>query len=240
MKKFLIGFIVFSLVLFIFPAVASANPGVELYATGDSTAEWTDEEVKVGSYSAKLTMPAGTGWVNDNAEVRIVIPGAPKISEIAGWSYWVIAPDKYTVPIEFYIDTNNDGKYDKIIIGQKTGGTPEGWFEVDKDYLSMYMTWKNGYEWLRNWSKVQEKYGDATLLRVDIGYGSLGSNEAITAYVDDFILNNVTYVFEPPLPETKADILKDSGIPGKGLENAPGLQKPFNPNSKADEHAGMK
>ena len=39
---------------------------------------------------------------------------------------------------------------------------------------------------------------------------------------------------------TKADILKDSGIPGKGLENAPGLQKPFNPNSQADEHAGMK
>jgi len=44
----------------------------------------------------------------------------------------------------------------------------------------------------------------------------------------------------PPLPETKADILKDSGILGKGLENAPGLQKSFNPNSQADEHAGMK
>ncbi len=39
---------------------------------------------------------------------------------------------------------------------------------------------------------------------------------------------------------TKADILKDSGVPGKGLENAPGLQKPFNPNSKAAEHAGKK
>jgi len=39
-------------------------------------------------------------------------------------------------------------------------------------------------------------------------------------------------------PPTKADILKESGIPGKGLSEAPGLQKPFNPKSKAGEHAG--
>jgi hypothetical protein len=39
---------------------------------------------------------------------------------------------------------------------------------------------------------------------------------------------------------TKADILIDSGVLGKGLENAPGLQKPFNPNSKAAENAGKK
>ena len=42
-----------------------------------------------------------------------------------------------------------------------------------------------------------------------------------------------------PIP-TKADILKDSGVPGKGLENAPGLQKEFNPNSAASEHAGKR
>ena len=38
----------------------------------------------------------------------------------------------------------------------------------------------------------------------------------------------------------KADILKDSGIPGKGLDKAPGLQKPFNPNSQAGNNAGKK
>jgi len=32
----------------------------------------------------------------------------------------------------------------------------------------------------------------------------------------------------------------DSGVSGKGLENAPGLQKPFNPNSQAGKHAGKK
>ena len=38
------------------------------------------------------------------------------------------------------------------------------------------------------------------LLRVDIGYGSLGSNSAVTAYVDDFTLNGITYIVEPQPP----------------------------------------
>ncbi len=38
----------------------------------------------------------------------------------------------------------------------------------------------------------------------------------------------------------KAAILIKSGVPGVGLVNAPGLQKPFNPNSRAAERAGKK
>lgn len=34
----------------------------------------------------------------------------------------------------------------------------------------------------------------------------------------------------------KADVLKGEGVPGKGIENAPGLQKEFNPNGKAKEN----
>ena len=39
---------------------------------------------------------------------------------------------------------------------------------------------------------------------------------------------------------TKAEILRLSGVPGKGIDKAPGLQKPFNPKSRASEHAGKK
>lgn len=39
---------------------------------------------------------------------------------------------------------------------------------------------------------------------------------------------------------TKAEILKLSGVPGKGIDQAPGLQKPFNPKSRAAERAGKK
>jgi hypothetical protein len=36
---------------------------------------------------------------------------------------------------------------------------------------------------------------------------------------------------------TKAEILKLKGVPGKGIDKAPGLQKLFNGKSKADEHS---
>jgi len=39
---------------------------------------------------------------------------------------------------------------------------------------------------------------------------------------------------------TRAQILRLSGVPGKGIDHAPGLQKPFNANSQADDHAGQK
>lgn len=40
-----------------------------------------------------------------------------------------------------------------------------------------------------------------------------------------------------PLP--KSDILQERGVPGNGLEEAPGLQKPFNEQSPAEENAGQ-
>jgi uncharacterized repeat protein (TIGR01451 family) len=38
----------------------------------------------------------------------------------------------------------------------------------------------------------------------------------------------------------KCEILKWRGVPGKGIDHAPGLQKPFNPNCQAPENAGKK
>jgi len=181
---------------------------ITLYFKGSSKAEWTTEKSKFGEYSAKLTMPAGTGWVNDNAEVQIKILDDILINNINSFSYWIIAPDKYTVPIEFHVDTDGDESIDKIIIGQKTGATSDDWLEISESSLNMYMTWKEGggYEWLFTWDKVQNKYGGATLLEVHIGYGSLGSNIEVTAYVDDFTLNDTIYSIEPePEPEPEPE-----------------------------------
>ena len=48
------------------------------------------------------------------------------------------------------------------------------------------------------------------------------------------------WISEDGMCITKAKILQDGGVSGKGLDTAPGLQKPFNPNSQAAEHAGKK
>ncbi len=39
---------------------------------------------------------------------------------------------------------------------------------------------------------------------------------------------------------SKADGLKNTGVPGKGIDSAPGLQKAYNDKSKAADNAGKK
>lgn len=51
-------------------------------------------------------------------------------------------------------------------------------------------------------------------------------------------VDNVSFLVDTV--STKADILIDSGVPGKGLSHAPGLDKEFNENSKAADTAGKK
>lgn len=54
---------------------------------------------------------------------------------------------------------------------------------------------------------------------------------------DNVTINGDIYTFDPAM---KSDVLMDSGVSGKGLETAPGLQKTFNPKSKAELNAGKK
>ncbi len=74
---------------------------------------------------------------------------------------------------------------------------------------------------------------------IDFVVGTSGNFNGLTALFSSVELNGVTYPVIKPIA-TKADVLIDSGVPGKGLDTAPGLQKPFNPNSRATEHAGKK
>lgn len=218
MKKLAIALVLALVASLAFGTVALAD--VELYAKGDSTAEWSDEEAKFGDYSAKLSMRGGW-WdsPNNNAEVQISIAGNPKISDITGWSYWTISPDKYTVPIELNLDTTGAGEIDKVLYATSAGTTPDGWFEVDQDTGHWWYGRGSPDNWAELQSWVDSHYADATLVRVDLGYGPLGSNQAIDAYVDGFTLNGFTYTFEPPPPKPKPKPKPDDNdqfnIPGQ-------------------------
>jgi len=85
-------------------------------------------------------------------------------------------------------------------------------------------------EWKIPLSEILMEPGDT--MAFDFLSFSEGSSSWSTAW-----LYEETYTLSAP---TKADVLVDSGVLGKGLETAPGLQKPFNPNSQAGEHAGKK
>lgn len=62
--------------------------------------------------------------------------------------------------------------------------------------------------------------------------GTDSTGRSISATSDPVSVSLYTNVLEL----FKSEILKLMGVPGKGIENAPGLQKPFNPKSQAAEH----
>ena len=81
---------------------------------------------------------------------------------------------------------------------------------------------------------------DATdmVYSIDFVVGTSPNFDGLTVLFSSVELNGTTYPVITVI--TKSDILMNSGVPGKGLENAPGLQKPFNLKSQAAENAGKK
>lgn len=236
MKKFLIGFVVFSLVLSIFPAVASA---ADLLLVTVNT----------------LGRPDLVGTITtDGASIIFNIRAVGQADDGDN-----INPSKY------YSQTNFDNEYFTISAAGKflkynmfSGNTPywgTSWSNATNP-LPTGVTFS------------QTKDGNDFVYAISMSYAILGISEGDTFSVqikardfnDDYVQSYSGYdgydgkysqyrglyitdtrVFNITIPipvPTKADILKDSGVPGKGLDTAPGLQKEFNPKSQAAKHAG--
>lgn len=121
---------------------------------------------------------------------------------------------------------------------------------VNRDALIHYYYWsandtRTGFgsfwaPWLSIVPGMLPVHGiDATdmVYSIDFVVGTSGNFDGMRVLFSEVELNGVTY---PVVSPTKACVLIGSGVPGKGLEDAPGLQKPFNPKSQAAEHAGKK
>jgi len=115
-----------------------------------------------------------------------------------------------------------------------------------------------------NITLTDDKLGTITLSTTNLAPGeNVTATATYTATISDLpgpIINTATVTGTDPTGEsisltsdpvsvslyinkrllTKAEILKLSRVPGKGIEKAPGLQKLFNPKSQAAEHAGKK
>ena len=133
-----------------------------------------------------------------------------------------------------------------------------------------YTVTNNGMVEISDIALTDDKIGAIPLISDNVTVSSLGPNKAVTVsatykvVLGDLIAGSikniamvkgvdpqgvtVTGSSEEVTVSTniikallnKADILKLSGVPGKGIDTAPGLQKPFNPKSQASEHAGKK
>lgn len=184
---------------------SSVSGAVTLVAEGDSTAEWTDEEAKVGDHSAKLTMPNRNWYIEPicNAEAQIDVEDV-LVGDIAGFTFWQKV-DNIDLPlcIEFNLSDGKVIRGDGLDRSKFPGGDAPhtDWFQVDESDISF------GY---RSWDYYKDKYSGYTVQSVYIGYGPIGSTQSVVAYVDDFVLNGITYVFEPPTMSATVDIDPDT------------------------------
>jgi len=150
-------------------------------------------------------------------------PWGPLITD--GWFGWHSGDDN-TLLTDASLDwaSATGEKYNEV--------NPDGLFTItiDKSELG------ESFHWALNLAIGSGFWGSY------MTYEQMSVPIGVTPYFDwtnplvDMNVPNYEYV----APPTKAEILIDSEVPGQGLDKAPGLQKPFNPNSKAGEHAGKK
>ncbi len=134
-----------------------------------------------------------------------------------------------------WADTQKDGYYSHIPIGLEMVTSFATGNRVTEFKVPMSLMFDGAHGW------DGPSAGDVLLLGGDIsGEDADGGNfEQYVNWPTGLDFGDAdTYASILVPPPTKADIL--SGVPGNGLDKAPGLQKPFNPNSKAGDHAGKK
>lgn len=213
MKKLVIALVLAVVVVMGFGAPALAAEPIELQGSNGGTAEWSDEDAAVGDHSVKLDWPApyrdaDNNYIVPRASVAITPDDGLTVGDVSSWSYWAKAPKSYAPNLTFYTDTVADGNSDTTITAWPKNDPPNAdvWTQIDETtiggYQGAYVIWgsKPYPSYKFDWSAVQGSYGDAEILNLLIGKGVIGTNEDITAYVDDFTLNGAVYTFEPPPP----------------------------------------
>jgi uncharacterized repeat protein (TIGR01451 family) len=154
-------------------------------------------------------------------------------TEITGLNL-IITPDKTTAAlgdtityIYTIINGNNFKLEDLVLIDD-----PLGAVSLNKTVLDAYSNWSATKTYTVNSTDLPGPLVNVATVKAYDPAGNL-----ITATSNKVVIHLTNS--NQPIP-TKAEILLQRGVPGKGIVNAPGLQKFFNPLSQAAEHAGKK
>ena len=213
--KMITGVLLFSSIL-IMTFNVSLTSALSLSATleeiGDGKAEWTREVAHSGSYSVKLTIPDGA---TSSTWAIIKVSYGTTLSTLGQYSSYLYSNAKHHPRFAIYLDKTGDGRVDNLLLsdyleleGGKwtvgTGGLRWGWTETP------YPPYKYGEPW-QPYDYWQSLYGDATVLNVAVvlEYWAVEPDAlGEPLYVDDIIINEITYDLEPEPEDAKA-LLED-------------------------------
>jgi len=179
-------------------ALTNTAGDVSVGITYGASAAWTDSTKAVGNTSLQLNWPVpytppGGSYTTPNAYATIDIPSGLTLNDISAWSYWAKAPEDYLTNLTFYLDSNDDGVSDITVTAWPQNDPPlaDNWMQVTNTtiggYKGSYVVWAGASpKWKFDWTAVQTSYGTYDLLGLKLGKGVIGTNQAITTYVDDF------------------------------------------------------
>jgi hypothetical protein len=189
------------------PPQNSSSVQVQLVTTLNGQASFTNEKTHTSSQSVKLELPADA---QAGASATALYPYNGTLSSLNSFSIYTSYTNA-TPRFVIYLDTNNDGQTDKVLLsdyqfqssGQwslTTGGLRWGWTEANTA-LTIYGQ-NNNWKILDDW-KIQ--YGTAKVLYVGITleYWGVMSNSGLgqPLYADELMLNGVltgpTYTIMP-------------------------------------------
>jgi len=181
--------------------------GYTLYKKGDATAAWSTEvQEGFGSYSAKLTIPAGSDWTD---AARVIVPYGELLSTLTNDNikYWYSSdgtPHNSFVRLD--IDADGDGLRDYCLISLKQDSAVHDgtWTQtIQTDSWQIYTDEGVSGDWktMAGWQADTDTFPVATTMvmnvRVMLGGPTTPSHLAASMYIDDITIAGITYDLEP-------------------------------------------
>ena len=171
-----------------------------LVARGGAMAEWSDVVVKshFGPNSAKLQIPPGGPPGVPYAYVAIEKPVATvnDLEEVA--TYYFIPPHVASdfvpyIVIGLDLDGDGSGCYDFLIGGASEDMPKNQWNTVSPTKWRIVSQGWAEY----TLDEIKNILGDTAIVRIRVAVGMWDTAEGMVAYVDELVVNDITYNLEP-------------------------------------------